>query len=349
MNGQETGPRDAALQRVGRLLLGCLVAYFVLVVADLALYERVLAGDSTRRDAVAPGVAAVPVAQRIRAGSFDPDEGVPVFEQREAHAPARQGELARAIARLKGQLRDTVEGRRLAGISYVGVEDVARFLGAELHQASPGAPATNISTAGMVVITPDAKQAERNYKPVLLDEPARLIDERLYVPTRAVTALYEVAVRWDEEARRFILKSGERELRVAMPEDIFDLEVDRSDRGLKIFYGGHPIATWRMCVGAGNNTPIGTFHIQNKGVWPGWRAYWGEFMPGGSRRNPLGARWLGTTARGRETGRVIGIHGTNQPSSIGRRISGGCMRLTNAHAIELYDTIPIGTRVIIHE
>ena len=122
-----------------------------------------------------------------------------------------------------------------------------------------------------------------------------------------------------------------------------------ADCGALRAYAGERLVRWGCCVGAGGNTPVGTFHIQNKGVWPGWRAYWGEFIPGGSARNPLGARWLGTTARGRATERVIGIHGTNQPSSIGQRISGGCMRLTNAHAIELYDTIPIGTRVVIHE
>lgn len=134
-----------------------------------------------------------------------------------------------------------------------------------------------------------------------------------------------------------------------MLEDLFDLEIDRSDRTLQVRYLGHLIATWSICVGAGNNTPVGTFHIQNKAEWAAWVAYWGEYIPGGSHRNPLGARWLGTTARGRETGRVIGIHGTNQPSSIGQRISGGCIRLTNAHSIELYETIPIGTRVVIHE
>jgi len=332
-----------------RLLLGCAAAYFLLSVADLVLYERVLAMAGTRRDPTSLGVAAVPVAERIRAGRFDADEGVPVFEQRHDAAAARQGELARAVARLKQQLQDTVEGRRIAGRAHVAVEDVACFLGAELHQVSSGAPATTISPAGMMVITPNKRVAERNYRAVALEDAPRLIDERLYLPIRTLPTLYDVALRWDDEQRRFTLESGNRQVFVAMPEDLFDLEVDRSERTLKISYAGHLIATWLLCVGAGNNTPVGTFHIQNKGVWPGWRAYWGEYIPGGSHRNPLGARWLGTTARGRATGWAIGIHGTNQPSSIGRRISGGCMRLTNAHAIEVYDIIPIGTRVVIHE
>ncbi|MEN6544752.1 MAG: L,D-transpeptidase, partial [Armatimonadia bacterium] len=41
--------------------------------------------------------------------------------------------------------------------------------------------------------------------------------------------------------------------------------------------------------------------------------------------------------------------GTNQPSSIGKRISGGCMRTYNDNAIELFNNIPVGTPVTIHE
>ncbi len=337
------------LQRAGRLLFGCAAVYFVLSVADLALYERVVSAFAETPEAVRPGVVSVPLGERVRAGQFDPDLGVPVFEEREVSTPAREGELARAVARLKAEVTDVVEGRRLGGCSFVSVEEVARFLGAELHQASAGAPATVISSAGIVVITPDDKVALRNYRPVTLDDAPRLIEGRLHLPIEALEPLWEVSVRWNEERRRFELRLGDRRQLVAMPEDIFKLEVDRSDRLLKVYYADRLAVTWSLCVGEGNNTPVGAFHIQNKGVWPGWRAYWGEFIPGGSRRNPLGARWLGTTARGRTTGRVIGIHGTNQPSSIGRRISGGCMRLTNAHAIELYNTIPIGTRVLIHE
>jgi len=330
-------------------LLGCAGVYFMLSVADLVLYEQVVAPLAETPEPVHSGVVSVSLAERVRGGQFDPDQGVPVFKEREASAPRREGELARAVARLKGEVTDIIEGRRLAGLSFVSVQEVAGFLDAELHQASIGAPATLISSAGIVVITPDDKMAQRNYQPVTLDEAARVIEEKLHVPIRALRVLYEVSVRWDEERRRFELKLGDRTRLVAMPEDLFKLEVDRSDRVLKVYYAERLAVTWSLCVGRGGNTPVGTFHIQNKGVWPGWRAYWGEFIPGGSRRNPLGARWLGTTARGRTTGRVIGIHGTNQPSSIGRRISGGCMRLTNAHAIELYNTIPIGTRVVIHE
>jgi lipoprotein-anchoring transpeptidase ErfK/SrfK len=127
------------------------------------------------------------------------------------------------------------------------------------------------------------------------------------------------------------------------------MEISRSERWLRVYYAGKLAKEYPICAGAGDNTPTGHFHIQSKAEWPSWRAYWGEYMPGGSARNPLGARWLGTSARGRVTGWPIGLHGTNDPSSIGRRISGGCVRTYNENAIELYDTVPIGTPLWIHE
>ena len=60
-------------------------------------------------------------------------------------------------------------------------------------------------------------------------------------------------------------------------------------------------------------------------------------------RNPLGARalYLGTT--------VYRIHGTNQPDTIGSAVSSGCFRLVNSDVIDLYDRIPVGTKVIVRQ
>jgi len=57
----------------------------------------------------------------------------------------------------------------------------------------------------------------------------------------------------------------------------------------------------------------------------------------------MGARalYLGTT--------VYRIHGTNQPQTIGSAVSSGCFRLVNADVIDLYDRIPVGTKVIVRQ
>lgn len=345
MTAQVTPVADRWWHRGLRLLLGGAIVWFLLMVADLALFERELARVPAPQTMVRAGVVAGPLSQRIRGGAPPRvAEEAPL-----AVTVPTGGELARGIARHKGELDALVRGRRVQSVAYLEVGDLSRVLGGEMEQASPEAPATFLCPAGVVEIAPGSTAARRNFEPVTLPEPPEIIEGKLHVPVRALEPLAEVKVTWDDAKRRFRLKSGGVDLEAVMFEDMFDLEIDRSDRTLQIRYLGHHIATWSICAGAGNNTPVGTFHIQNKAVWAPWRAYWGEYIPGGSSRNPLGARWLGTTARGRETGRVIGIHGTNQPSSIGQRISGGCIRLTNAHAIELHDTIPIGTRVVIHE
>lgn len=63
-------------------------------------------------------------------------------------------------------------------------------------------------------------------------------------------------------------------------------------------------------------------------------------MAGGSG-NPLGARalYIGQTE--------YRIHGTNQPETIGHAVSSGCIRLANPDIVDLYDQVPVGTKVVV--
>ena len=67
--------------------------------------------------------------------------------------------------------------------------------------------------------------------------------------------------------------------------------------------------------------------------------YLPRYMAGGPG-NPLGARamYLGNT--------IYRIHGTNDPSTIGRRVSSGCIRMTNEDVIDLYNRVKMGTIVV---
>jgi lipoprotein-anchoring transpeptidase ErfK/SrfK len=86
-----------------------------------------------------------------------------------------------------------------------------------------------------------------------------------------------------------------------------------------------------------------------KAEWPDWfppaemvarQPYLPRFVAGGPG-NPLGARamYLGNTD--------YRIHGTNDPSSIGKHMSSGCIRLLNADVIDLYGRVGVGTKVIV--
>ncbi|KIY21993.1 MULTISPECIES: L,D-transpeptidase [Mesobacillus] len=90
-------------------------------------------------------------------------------------------------------------------------------------------------------------------------------------------------------------------------------------------------------------TPEGLFTITVKAANPYYRKL---DIPGGDPRNPLGSRWIGFDAENTD-GRTYGIHGTNDPSSIGKKVSKGCVRLQNEAVDSLYEYIPLGTKILI--
>jgi lipoprotein-anchoring transpeptidase ErfK/SrfK len=95
----------------------------------------------------------------------------------------------------------------------------------------------------------------------------------------------------------------------------------------------------------------GLLKVSRKAEWPDWRPppemiqrqpYLPRFMSGGPG-NPLGARalYLGDT--------IYRIHGTNQPQTIGHAVSSGCFRLVNRDVIDLFDRVPVGTKVVVRQ
>ncbi|MCD7059194.1 L,D-transpeptidase [Pelagibacterium xiamenense] len=93
----------------------------------------------------------------------------------------------------------------------------------------------------------------------------------------------------------------------------------------------------------------GTHRVSAKREWPSWtppaemharQPGLPTFMPGGPN-NPMGARalYIGST--------LYRIHGTNEPWTIGRSVSSGCIRMTNEDVIDLYRRVPVGARVVV--
>jgi len=112
-------------------------------------------------------------------------------------------------------------------------------------------------------------------------------------------------------------------------------------RGRAIRYG--------VRVGRDGFTWNGVQKISRKAEWPDWhpptemierQPYLPRFMAGGPG-NPLGARamYLGST--------VYRIHGTNQPSTIGKFVSSGCIGMLNEDVSDLFDRVKVGTRVVV--
>jgi len=87
----------------------------------------------------------------------------------------------------------------------------------------------------------------------------------------------------------------------------------------------------------------GDAYVGRKAEWPIWTP-WAGGMPGGPK-NPLGARALYLYQGNRDT--LYRIHGTFAPSSIGKAVSSGCIRMINADVADLYDRVRLGAQVVV--
>ncbi len=120
--------------------------------------------------------------------------------------------------------------------------------------------------------------------------------------------------------------------------------INKSTNKLAFFQNGELEKIYPVGTGKTDDlTPEGTFEIVNKIKN---RPYYTDNIPGGDPRNPLGDRWLGLNARG-TYGTTYAIHGNNNPSSIGKYVSAGCVRMHNDDVHELFEKVNKYTKVII--
>jgi lipoprotein-anchoring transpeptidase ErfK/SrfK len=127
--------------------------------------------------------------------------------------------------------------------------------------------------------------------------------------------------------------------------------IDTPNTYLYYVLGNGQAMRYGIGVGREGFTWSGVQTISRKAEWPDWhppaemiarQPYLPRFMAGGPG-NPLGARamYLGST--------VYRIHGTNRPDTIGTAVSSGCFRLVNADIADLYDRVPVGTKVVVRQ
>lgn len=103
--------------------------------------------------------------------------------------------------------------------------------------------------------------------------------------------------------------------------------VDLSQRMLHLLEGDRVIHSYPIAIGKIlTQSPVGEYRIVNKVPHPG---------------GPFGAFWMGLSRP------HYGIHGTNNPASIGHAVSHGCIRMYNEDVLALARLVPVGTRVTI--
>src|SRR5436190_10198092 len=183
------------------------------------------------------------------------------------------------------------------------------------------APSVFLSAASAQVLGYASTQPNAFPADEVMAEPEGVVPERL---RRAV-----VAFNTTEAAGTIVIDTGNTALYYVLGQ------------GRAIRYG--------VGVGREGFTWSGVQTISRKAEWPDWhppaemvarQPYLPRFMAGGPG-NPLGARamYLGSSQ--------YRIHGTNDPSTIGKFVSSGCIRLTNEDVIDLFGRVDIGTRVVV--
>ena len=127
------------------------------------------------------------------------------------------------------------------------------------------------------------------------------------------------------------------------------IEAYKSEFILIIFLDGKFFKYYKIGIGKEDRTPVAQFTIVSKIVEPTWEKGDGTSIEFGDPTNPLGTRWLQLKSEARPDLTGYGIHGTIDPSSIGKPSSQGCLRLKNSDVEELYDIIPYNVQVNIKE
>ena len=182
-----------------------------------------------------------------------------------------------------------------------------------------------IAAAGLTwSITQASAQMQR---PDIGDEPGLIADDSIELPPEYQKQM--VLYRTTEPPGTIIISTAERYLYL----------VQGNGRAMRYGIGvGRPGFSW-----AGMKT------ITRKAEWPSWtppaemlqrRPDLPRHMEGGPD-NPLGARalYLGST--------LYRIHGTTEPWSIGQNVSSGCIRMTNADVIDLYERVKLNRKVVV--
>ena len=110
------------------------------------------------------------------------------------------------------------------------------------------------------------------------------------------------------------------------------------DRKLALVEDGQVKKVYTVAVGKPSTpSPVGDFTIARRAANPTYHHNGKTVLPGSN--NPVGTRWMGLSIAG------YGIHGTNEPKSIGKAASHGCIRMAKADLEEFYELVAVGDTV----
>ncbi|HVL65294.1 MAG TPA: L,D-transpeptidase [Actinomycetota bacterium] len=114
--------------------------------------------------------------------------------------------------------------------------------------------------------------------------------------------------------------------------------VDREEFSLTVFDGDEVVMETEVGIGTGETpTPVGLFYLTSLLQPPTNNTVYGSYAYGLSGFSETLIDW--------EDGGIIGLHGTNDPTSVGRQVSHGCIRMRNEDIEQLVPMLPLGTPI----
>ena len=180
------------------------------------------------------------------------------------------------------------------------------------------------------------------------------MDRRIFMLGSVATLLPTAAMA--RTKKREIFYQGAEVVEFVTPEKRGTIIINTDEKALYFVIGRESAIRYGVAVGKEGFEWAGIARVGRKVEWPKWTppaamikrrpelAKWAAGMPGGPQ-NPLGARALYLFTKAGDTG--FRVHGTNEPDSIGKAASSGCIRMLNEEVEELYDSVPSGAKVIV--
>jgi len=134
-----------------------------------------------------------------------------------------------------------------------------------------------------------------------------------------------------------VIRTGQK---LKVPKGRFSVVVNKTHNQLLLTQDNRFVKSYPVATGKDNSTPEGTFKIVTKVPNPVWYKQ-GAVVPADSPENILGTRWMGIDKPG------YGIHGSVDPTVIGKQVTAGCVRMNNHDVEELFGIVPLGTDVTV--
>ncbi len=315
-------------------------------------------------------------APSVQAKSTPPVSPAPTpsVDEREAKAAA---DLARAKADAEAETKAIADGitaiadgrpvdrSRLEAIAARSADTVARDSAraeidatstdawtkwialSRLYTGGRGAPgdraklyAAVLEAAKGAFRAPGARESTIDYTVAAGDALAKICDRYRKDPGLALTP---GELRWVNGLRGDLIRVGQT---LKIPKVPTSIQVSKGSFRLRLLIGDGLVREYPVAIGRENKTPAATFTVQHMLVKAPWKdPVSGQLIHFGEPGYAIGTRWIGFEDTADASG--LGIHGTNDPASIGTAASLGCIRLANENVEELFDLVPAGTKVTI--